>query len=840
MKKNSLVVTPCLFACIALLQFPEISARRHGSNHHGRSRHGHSGERWSQWSAWSACNAECGTGVSTRNRECLENTRACTSESTEYKVCNRQECTSNQQTLRQQQCSSHNDKQFGGRNYRWQPYDMGKDECDLTCRAERYGFYNTFPGHAMNGALCNKDKLSVCIEGICKNVGCDDVVGSTATRDVCGVCNGDGSTCRIIKDVFETKKLNYGYNEIGTIPAGATNINITQLDQSRNYIALRISGGRYFLNGNRRLSRDGKYNAGGAVFRYHSRQTSKCPGQCILSKGPTTEAIDIMVLSFGHNPGIFYQFSLPHGPESQKSLYDAIIVEDDFGGSHNISRPGHRSGIPSPSINNTNSDHHHRRHHSRTSNGSSAMPGYTQSFTFMEKMDKKSNDSSLRGALKESETFYKSQSDKQRQTIRSDPSFDDNSIPSADGFRWEITGYTPCSATCGQGTKSPFLECFYGNTRVEENRCLMATKPGLGSQPCALKPCPKWENHRWQPSDWSACSVTCGEGQQTRKLMCVHEMSKNVLISVVDNDCLGLERPNTTQPCKTAPCFKWATGRWAQCSVTCGRGERMRSVTCMSKEGRRVRNDFCDPMEKPEEKSKCSYGECRTERVSSVYVNMKSWFVTEWSRDCPVECGEGKQTRNVVCYGTNVNTDPRRSCLQRDKPETERVCNSRRCYGKWFTGPWSKCNATCGDGYQNREVVCISKSGRGGLSVIPDYSCSLQDKPIQSKPCQAVSSCGPQWFMSSWGECSVTCGKGRKARDVQCLDTYGAPANSCDIRQKPVGVELCKKGPCRRETVADSGCRDRYSRCELVVRRNLCDHAFYMNVCCNSCSRWKS
>lgn len=59
----------------------------------------------------------------------------------------------------------------------------------------------------------------------------------------------------------------------------------------------------------------------------------------------------------------------------------------------------------------------------------------------------------------------------------------------------------------------------------------------------------------------------------------------------------------------------------------------MRSVTCMSQEGRRVLSDFCDPVEKPEDKSDCSYGQCRTETVSSVYVSMKSWYVTEWGND---------------------------------------------------------------------------------------------------------------------------------------------------------------------------------------------------------------
>lgn len=73
-----------------------------------------------------------------------------------------------------------------------------------------------------------------------QEVGCDDVVGSHAALDLCGVCNGDGTTCRIVKDVFETKKLEYGYNKIGTLPAGATSINITQLDQSRNYIGMCI------------------------------------------------------------------------------------------------------------------------------------------------------------------------------------------------------------------------------------------------------------------------------------------------------------------------------------------------------------------------------------------------------------------------------------------------------------------------------------------------------------------------------------------------------------------------------------------------------------------------
>lgn len=39
-------------------------------------------------------------------------------------------------------------------------YFVGDGDCDLTCRADRYGFYNTFPEHAQNGALCNTNQGS--------------------------------------------------------------------------------------------------------------------------------------------------------------------------------------------------------------------------------------------------------------------------------------------------------------------------------------------------------------------------------------------------------------------------------------------------------------------------------------------------------------------------------------------------------------------------------------------------------------------------------------------------------------------------------------------------------
>ena len=70
-----------------------------------------------------------------------------------------------------------------------------------------------------------------------QDVGCDGIAGSGTQVDQCGVCGGDNKSCRIISGIFTRAHLkHFGYNTITTIPAGACNINITELARSRNYL----------------------------------------------------------------------------------------------------------------------------------------------------------------------------------------------------------------------------------------------------------------------------------------------------------------------------------------------------------------------------------------------------------------------------------------------------------------------------------------------------------------------------------------------------------------------------------------------------------------------------
>lgn len=62
------------------------------------------------------------------------------------------------------------------------------------------------------------------------------------------------------------------------------------------FIALKYRDGKYILNGHRRLSSVGKYEAAGTTFTYNNRASKHCPGECLLADGPTNKDLEIIVM----------------------------------------------------------------------------------------------------------------------------------------------------------------------------------------------------------------------------------------------------------------------------------------------------------------------------------------------------------------------------------------------------------------------------------------------------------------------------------------------------------------------------------------------------------------
>uniref|UniRef100_A0ACB8ERX5 A disintegrin and metalloproteinase with thrombospondin motifs 19 n=1 Tax=Sphaerodactylus townsendi TaxID=933632 RepID=A0ACB8ERX5_9SAUR len=87
----------------------------------------------------------------------------------------------------------------------------------------------------MDGTSCGPQNLDICANGRCQKFGCDGILGSLAWEDHCGVCNGDGKSCRVIKGDFNHTR-GTGYVEALVIPAGARRIKVVEEKPAHSYL----------------------------------------------------------------------------------------------------------------------------------------------------------------------------------------------------------------------------------------------------------------------------------------------------------------------------------------------------------------------------------------------------------------------------------------------------------------------------------------------------------------------------------------------------------------------------------------------------------------------------
>ncbi|MEQ2300220.1 A disintegrin and metalloproteinase with thrombospondin motifs 9, partial [Ameca splendens] len=527
---------------------------------------------WGVWSPFGTCSRTCGGGIKIAMRECNRPVPRsgglyCVGRRMKFRSCNSEPCSKQKKGFREEQCAIFDGKHFNINglppNVRWVPKYSGilmKDRCKLFCRVAGSTAYYQLRDRVIDGTTCGPDTNDICVQGLCRQAGCDHVLNSKARRDKCGVCGGDNSSCKTVAGTFNT--VDYGYNEVVRIPSGATNIDVRQHSYSGkpeddNYLAISNSRGEFLLNGEFVVSMfKREIKVGDAIIEYsgsdHVIERINCTDRI-------EEEIIVQVLSVGnlYNPVVRYSFNIPIEDKPQQFFWDAygpwqecshlcqgerkrkilcsresdrVVVSDQR--CHSEDRP---AVITEP----CNTECELRWHVDRKSECTAQCGiGYRTLVIHCTKIRRSD------GKVQKVDDRYCSGQHKpdDRESCHGD----------CNPGGWDYSPWSECSNSCGGGTRRRGAVCRKAsNGGDDESKCSQRDK--LTVQPCNDFLCPQWKT-----GDWSECLVTCGKGYRHRQIWCQFGEDR------LDDRFCGTSKPESVQTCQQQECASWQVGPWGQ------------------------------------------------------------------------------------------------------------------------------------------------------------------------------------------------------------------------------------------------------------------------------------
>lgn len=215
----------------------------------------------------------------------------------------------------------------------------------------------------------------------------------------------------------------------------------------------------------------------------------------------------------------------------------------------------------------------------------------------------------------------------------------------------EWSAWSECSSKCGIGTRTRIKKCsnLDFNFPCESTELIMERTICSSNISCP-ELIPKWSD--W--SEWSICSVECGQGYSARKRECLGNTSNcegpSTEIKVCTNRS-GCKTQTTTESSAkifTASWSEWS--EWSECfsKDSCGFGIKVKKRYCLVGE-KIVSNSECNGPSF--NSSECFISNCSQNKIE---ISKNEWSV--WS-NCSTGCGVGLKTRFRKCFSNEKNCD---------------------------------------------------------------------------------------------------------------------------------------------------------------------------------------
>jgi len=356
------------------------------------------------------------------------------------------------------------------------------------------------------------------------------------------------------------------------------------------------------------------------------------------------------------------------------------------------------------------------------------------------------------------------------------------------------TEWNTCDKTCDGGQTVRFRQV---NTQptVGGDACPTTLKE---TAPCAEVPCGGHSD--CELSDWTAftaCSVSCGVGQQTRTRSVLHVASGN------GRGCVG--HMSETSACPVQPdcgehvdCVWGQWGPWSDCTCECDGGMKRRDRSILT--APTGRGKLCDPIAK-QEISPCNTQPC-SKCVDGLWSAWNPWT------SCTSTCDGGtmRRSRNVI-RDANVCGKPVTGPLAEIvRCNTDISCDSPRdcVFADW--DDWSSCSCTC-DGVKHRTRSILTQGRSTGAFCNGDTQQTVQCNPAMGLPAprgcrktKEVVDCKlNDW--EEWQPCSVSCGRGQQSRKRSVAVEAKGGGDPCDGNLSE--IQPCHPQECAGPEVID-------------------------------------